>query len=678
MERRQDKTLHIGSAFRGNSTATRVLRDCVQQLRHIDISRADTVAVFEKVRRALLEAADQCGETAQALRVVICVLCDLRAQGWCFRVRRDGQVKGTYAALDRAAPEIEKERTRVAHLLERNEQLCEPATRRFIVEMEQRRLGPGGWTSVFSLMRDGRELARRLRDVRMIAPGPDRVSALKQVIAPYIQIVDTGQKCELTGLNQGGIWRYFRHTWVNSYKSIPGRNMWILVRDRAARNHPVIGIAALGSSVVQISPRDTWIGWQYQGFLNDLKERPTLRDARWLHKSLQGLLANLYIDDFVAEGILTRQDIARPQTGTLDTLFKEAETAARQHRLYPNKQLYKTPASDLGREEWRERATSNLFRSKRARALAQLLAIRRAFIEKDFGRATVSGLAALLRTGDGRKAVATVLRQVKAEHVGIDMQDIIVCGAVAPYNPLLGGKLVAMLLTSPEVIGAYARRYRNTPSVIASAMAGKAVCRKPRLVLLGTTSLYGAGSSQYNRITIPAKTVGGTDGEAITYERLGRTIGYGSFHFSTSTLREMGILLARRAGGRRVNSIFGEGVNPRLRKIRDALQLVGFPCDTLLNHGNPRIVYGIALATNFRQVLLGKAKTAHYVFPTAHPENVTDRIVDYWMTRWLSKRIESDDVLDSVAGNTLAYPIDHGARVQLPQIEDEVALFVPE
>ena len=51
------------------------------------------------------------------------------------------------------------------------------------------------------------------------------------------------------------------------------------------------------------------------------------------------------------------------------------------------------------------------------------------------------------------------------------MADISVCGAVAPYNPVLGGKLVSMLLTSPEVVRAYHDRYSEAESEIASAVA---------------------------------------------------------------------------------------------------------------------------------------------------------------------------------------------------------------
>jgi hypothetical protein len=83
--------------------------------------------------------------------------------------------------------------------------------------------------------------------------------------------------------------------------------------------------------------------------------------------------------------------------------------------------------------------------------------------------------------------------------VGNAIADLTVCGAVAPYNELLGGKLVAMLMASPEVREEYHRRYSSTPSIIASSMAGKPVRRPLDLVFISTTSLYGQRPNQYDR-----------------------------------------------------------------------------------------------------------------------------------------------------------------------------------
>ena len=39
--------------------------------------------------------------------------------------------------------------------------------------------------------------------------------------------------------------------------------------------------------------------------------------------------------------------------------------------------------------------------------------------------------------------------------------------------------------------------------------------------------------------------------------------------------------------------------------------------------------------------------------------------------RWLNRRINRPGILDEVAKHALSHPIIHGARVQLPAVEDE-------
>src|SRR5262249_7733764 len=135
-----------------------------------------------------------------------------------------------------------------------------------------------------------------------------------------------------------------------------------------------------------------------------------------------------------------------------------------------------------------------------------------------------------------RKAASQLARFVKSEHVGLNMMDITTCGAIAPYNYLLGGKLVCLLLTSPEVRKAYARRYEARPSIIASSMRGAEVCRSSDLVLLMTTSLYGKSSSQYNRIHFKVSDVTNKRSlQSVQYLALGKSIGFGSHHFSRLT-----------------------------------------------------------------------------------------------------------------------------------------------
>jgi hypothetical protein len=596
------------------------------------------------------------------------VLCDLRAQGWHLRVDRGGiHVAGPTPERE-SAPE-RKAQVKAMHLLERDAQLRAPATRAFINNMERRRLGPRGWCSIFSLMRDGRDLANRLFAAAELPRGNERERALEGCIDPYVQIVEPADTCQLTGLRLMDIWRYFRHTWTTFYQSTPGRKIWFLIRDRAAEFHPVIGIGALGSSIVQLGPRDRWIGWSGPEFIQHLRSSPTRKWAQWLEDALEGLLEGVYMEDFLREGLLTLADLAEPTTTVVDSLRAVSAEARRIHHLYPNRDQHKAGLGGDDAVDWKARAEMQLFRSKRALALSELLDARRKLRAGGFHDTSTESLSAVLTDREAVGAVQLVLRYMKASHVGVDMMDITICGAIAPYNTLLGGKLVAMLMASPDVIAAYNARYKSTPSVIASSMAGRAVRRKPALVFLGTTSLYDVASSQYNRLRVPAEEVGGRAGGRLEYVNLGRTVGFGSYQFSQQTMAALEVLLARSRRGRQVNSIFGEGVNPKLRKVRAALELAGLRSDLFLRHGSPRIVYGVALAENTRDVLLGRASRARYIVPL-RPEG-TVAIVAFWRRRWLSPRVERPDVLECVASHDLTYPVRHGARVLLPGVEDD-------
>jgi hypothetical protein len=628
--------------------------------------------VVSTIRGRAYERLAAMGLDESTVRVYVAVLCDLRTQGWDLRVEA-GQAWVRRPQADATSPMAEKLRVRTAHLHERTAQLREPATREFIGEMERRRLRPDGWVSIFSLMRDGRELVDALRRAAKELAGPARHAALKQAIDPYLQFVDGDAVCSETGLRIGDIWRYFSYTWTNVYRGVPGRKMFVLIRDRAAQHHPVIGIAALASAVVQQSNRDAWIGWRAKEFIPALRAKPTARWAQWLVGCLDGFVRAIYIKDFFAEGLLTRRDLRAPSEEAVRRLLAQAAAARRQHYLYPHAGQHKAAH---GEDRWEAQARTQLFRWKRAEQLAQLLDAKRRLAACGFVRPTREALARALETADGRRAVEVVLRYVKASQVGVNMLDIIVCGAVAPYNHILGGKLVSLLMTSPEVVRAYEKRYGDTRSIIASSMAGRPINRKPRLVLLTTTSLYGVASSQYNRLVLPAHEAGGRADELLEYKPLGRTIGWGSFHFSGETVDEIERLLAQNEHGRPVNSIFGEGVNPRMRKIRAALDAIGFPSDTVLNHGSQRLVYGVALARNFQAVLLGLTDKPRYLVASSHPEKRSAQIAEFWMRRWLTHRIENEAVLGAVENHALIYPIQHGARVVLPPLEDDqLALF---
>ena len=636
---------------------------------------AERAEVLVQLRDELARDFPVKGEDLELL-FVSGVTLDLVGQGWELNV--DG--KEVTVRPPEGGGHSSKEIVRTGHLLGRDAQLRERSVIEFIRSIERRRLYANGWHSIFSLMRDGKDLAERLEEVRDFEDDDARSRALSQVITPYLQFVEGDAKCEHTGLKLGDIWRYFRHTWVNEYKSIPGRSTMILIRDAAAPNHPVIGIAALGSSVVQHRVRDEWIGWQSDSFLKRIEANPTRKIAKWLSESLRHLLSEIYIKDLLAEGSLSRRDISHPTEEVIERLLREAERAIRKHRQNPQKKAHKRQKEDVNQKAyWEQEARTYLYRSKRCKQLAKLLSIRRTFDENEISSDRRRSLQTAIQKNKVRGAVAQLVRMMKAQHVGVAMMDITVCGAIAPYNTLLGGKLVCMLLCSPEVTEHYAKRYGDQVSIIASSMRGKPIVRKPNLVLLCTTSLYGVGSSQYNRVKIPLDQVGGGEGDSVVYENLGHSYGFGTYHFSKETIRLGDTLISRRKNGRLVNSIFGEGVNPLMRKIREALEIVGLRSDELLLHGNRRVTYGIRLAKNFREILLGIDAKPQYLINRRSPKKQTQRIGAYWRSRWLSPRITRPGILEEVAKHTLAYPIRHGAVVSLPDVFEEAGtLFYSE
>lgn len=635
--------------------------------------RDEREEAIDELRTAFIQAATS-GRTDARLLAAGFVLADLAIQGWQIRVRRGRvEIQSPAQGADHVA---EKVRIRRQELVKRNGQLREPAVQTFLRSMERHRVFDGKFTSIFSLMRDGRELAEALRNTREhINNG--WAGVLAGVVDPYLEFVKSDEEiCTLTGLRLMDIWRYFRHTWTNQYTSVPGRSMMFLVRDRAAPFHPVIGIGALSSPVMQIGERDKWIGWHPEAFLAQVHKSPTAKLARWLVKVVEEAIEQIYVDDLREDGVLAEGSLACPTEDTICRLLKESAEQRLLHYRYVRSRDHKGARMvTMGSDHWVSRARTHLFRSKRALALATYLRARAALIQA-FGRhPTAAKLAALATTGPGSDAIRKILKKAKADRVGIAVADITVCGAVQPYNSILGGKLAAMLAASPEVVIEYRRRYSKAESEIASSMAGRPIVRTPTLVLLGTTSLYGVGSSQYNRIKIPCDRLGGFPEEVIRYEELGHSEAFGTSQYAEETVDALVQLVQQSANGQRVNSIFGEGVSPKLRKIRQGLDLLGLPSDLLLRHHRQRIVYAVSLVRNLPEHLLGIDPKPSYLVPIKDGAAATAHIAAWWRERWLRNRIRSDEILAEVARHTLIRPIRHGARVVMPPPVDQRILF---
>ena len=579
-------------------------------------------------------------------RAALSVLIDLSQQGWIFDVD-DGIL-----VLKMETDNVDDKRMlRYRLSAERNAQFKTDSVAKFIQRMESDKTYNDGVVSIKSLIGDPVFLNNKIRDN-------------ERVCEPYIQMV-TNERDVFTGYKLSDIWRYFRYTWSIPYKTMPGRNLYYLVRDRMQPCHPVIDIFALGNSVLNLTVRDDDIGWTVEAIKKNMTRRTEIsycdqaisetdgkkvkvkickateskeefekRTTDYANRIYPLLIKNISnaIDDLYVKDLGYHKQTRYPKQEQIDALMAMAEEYAK--KSINNKNNEVSP-------DWESEAQTNLFKRKRASELAKLLTTRMIF-NKAQGKNDKEKLQYLLSNEEGRKAINTALVANRKCKIGSNMMDIIVCGAIPPYNELLGGKLISMLACSPVVIKDYTERYCNQVSEIASRMKGKAVIRDSRLVYLGTTSLYSIGSSQYNRIKAPLSS-----GVTLEYRKMGVTEGFGTVFFSKETTTLFSKLLQLQDGGKRINHVFGEGTSPRFRMISRGLSTIGIRADAFLRHYSPRIVYSINLAKNTNEFLMGVDDDVDYGFDLNSPEDVsqkTQEIIEFWYSRWLETRLTTVDI----------------------------------
>jgi hypothetical protein len=617
-----------------------------------------------------LKTKDKLGLVASAL-----VIADLIDQGWLIKVNRKERILAHRPSDDDEEIRAHKRRRYQAA---RDAQLRQPPTRAFIERMERGVLTSTGRHSIFSLMRDGRHLQFEIADALSGRSG----KMLADLVQPYIQFVHSASNCAITGLALQDIWRYFRHTWSNPYESVPGRSMLFLVRDRAAPNHAVMGIGAISSAAVQLDARDRFIGWLGEDVLTECQLNPTPEYADWALTTIDKALKALYRQDFLEKGLLPAKLPRHVPQQVISKLQKLAAKAREEHYSRAEARLNKATgdASGLTGAEWQRYARSPLFTFKRAREIVTLLEVRNTLQDAFDGVPKANRVAAILASGTRRSAFLKVVRLARSMTVGTEIADLTVCGAVPPYNALLGGKLVAMLAASPEVVLEYKRRYHSHSSIIASSMAGRPVVRPANLVFIGTTSLYGERPNQYDRTSYPSAIVAGPKDTSIRYRYLTssqhrRTSGVGTFQFGRDSKAAIEKYISSTTNGRRVNNVFGEGTSPKLRSLRDGLNALGINSEEMLQHGIEKVVYGATLVANASRYLLRLDDVPQYLFSLDKTQASTARIAQYWFDRWASPRMGRSETEQKLLSHTLVRPIRHGARVVLPSNDADQLAF---
>lgn len=195
--------------------------------------------------------------------------------------------------------------------------------------------------------------------------------------------------------------------------------------------------------------------------------------------------------------------------------------------------------------------------------------------------------------------------RARDEHIGwdhhrraealVNLMDAYALGAVPPYNMLLGGKLIASLIPTQEVVNTFEAKYHQTVGVISGTK------KHARLAAVTTTSALGR-SSLYNRLRIGRHTI---------FEPIGYTSGWGHFHISNELFDDLREYMRTVGHAYAESHEYGQGPNYRLRLIRKALALLGLNPD-MARHGLTREVFLCSLASNALPFLRGDHKRLRY------------------------------------------------------------------
>ena len=613
----------------------------------VGLAVGDPAKHRDMIAANLRAAVDNERETAsEHLLACLSVFADLFEQGWA--LTKSSELALTPPGLSSRENETPTDvKARLRDYLKSGQvrQLQEPSVKGFLQRMTREVRRSEGKHSIASVIDNGVELAAIIEQAQAFGV-EDKEKYLAKHFKPEIEICEGDLRCSDTGLKLIEIWRFFRHTWSTVYRPIPGRQMPVLIRNAGRKNRPIMGIAMLSSPVMRLGPRDKWIGWTFEQVLD------RLYGGNLDH---QDFINSIYdrLDKSISE--IRWDDIASPELINHPTLIgvdslQRLSTKADFSRQDELIEIYEQAAGEVGSgkdpnvehmsdADWLAASEDNLFMSKRASTLASLLSAKYELDARNL-RQNSSNLRHLMTSKAGRTAVEVALGEFRKAGLASQVMDLSICGAVAPYGGLLAGKLVALAMASQEINEALQKRYGGRVSIISSQMAGRPITRDATLKVVTTTSLYGVGTSQYNRLNLKAADHHGISNNII-WSKLGEhTSGFGQMHLSTETHQFLKKLGWGKKGYANRNSRFGEGTSARMHQARLGLNTLGFQSELVLKHETPRIVLGCDIFSNARENLLGQAPIR------VERKASMNAISRAWRKRWLLNRIDNSDVVE--------------------------------
>lgn len=216
-------------------------------------------------------------------------------------------------------------------------------------------------------------------------------------------------------------------------------------------------------------------------------------------------------------------------------------------------------------------------------------------------------------------------------------------GALPPYNAVLGGKLVASLMTTDGVREDFLEKYKDQKTII------KGRTLPPRLLFITTTGAFGK-SSVYNRLKYSGYPIS---------EFIGYSYGSGSFHIPNSLYEKMVEYIEQEEGDQERG--FGNGPSRKMRLIDKALEKLGIING--VDHGVKRAVYLFPFAKNLKNVIQNDVR------PIWHHRNI-EEITAYWKTRWALPRAQKNQTYKNFNYGDFRKQILHDLRKSKTMISE--------
>ena len=520
------------------------------------------------------------------------------------------------------------------------DELSEKGVYNFINSLEFPQIHNNKKVSIFSIIEDGQDLHKQLKKIKEIESKEEKISAIKEIIQPEIEFPNTKDKCDVTGISTNNIWKYFRYGWNLPQKSIPARTLQFMIRNKAMKNKPVMGIGSLTNAVLNLTDRDKRIGLNPRVNLNKISESKKFYELFRSNslKVLKNALDHTRSDDFELDQQKDEESKISLMKYHMDKL-QELRNEELSGKIKENDNITgrNIPKLENGQFDWKKRSEQALFKLKRASKVYEILSSRKFFSENNYEdiKENIYYSSGEIKNGELYSAVYVVNNLIKGDVLSENIFDLNVCGGIQPFSPLLTGKLVALSVFSSKIRNELSARYKETESEIASATAGRAFIRQIKPLGFTTTSLYETGSSQYNRLYFEnSKT-------KYKWEEIGMSEGSSNVYFSSKLSSTLTSYLKKHQGFTRSNAIFGEGAGAALRKINEALRLMGIDGSIILNHKSKRIIYAAMMSEN-----LDFASNSEYEIKY---DCSFEEIVDFWIQRYLLMRIDNNEVLKNIS-----------------------------